>query len=152
MRAAAIPWTPSARSPCSCCCPSLPASLPGAGSVAGWPKIGRASCRERAQVSVAARAAGAIRVRRTAPDAGARHARCRGCPVVLFEAEDGIRDFHVTGVQTCALPISLLVMLLLGADAGSGDTLDAIGKITVQLLLPFIAGQFARRWIGGWVA
>src|SRR5690606_7647472 len=22
------------------------------------------------------------------------------------EAEDGIRDFHVTGVQTCALPIS----------------------------------------------
>src|SRR5690554_2978033 len=46
----------------------------------------------------------------------------------------------------------LLVMLLLGADAGSGDTLDAIGKITVQLLLPFIAGQFARRWIGGWVA
>src|SRR5207302_5215793 len=22
--------------------------------------------------------------------------------------EDGIRDFHVTGVQTCALPISLL--------------------------------------------
>src|SRR5690606_15634687 len=23
-----------------------------------------------------------------------------------FEAEDGIRDFHVTGVQTCALPIS----------------------------------------------
>src|SRR5690606_40573714 len=26
-----------------------------------------------------------------------------------FQAEDGIRDFHVTGVQTCALPI-------LGAD------------------------------------
>src|SRR5690606_41077657 len=23
-----------------------------------------------------------------------------------FQAEDGIRDFHVTGVQTCALPIS----------------------------------------------
>src|SRR5690606_22070595 len=31
------------------------------------------------------------------------------CGVVLsfffFQAEDGIRDFHVTGVQTCALPI-----------------------------------------------
>src|SRR5690606_39944397 len=27
--------------------------------------------------------------------------------VFLFQAEDGIRDFHVTGVQTCALPISL---------------------------------------------
>src|SRR5439155_14262199 len=24
----------------------------------------------------------------------------------LFQAEDGIRDGHVTGVQTCALPIS----------------------------------------------
>src|SRR5207302_8334358 len=27
----------------------------------------------------------------------------------FFQAEDGIRDFHVTGVQTCALPISLIV-------------------------------------------
>src|SRR5690606_40843816 len=26
----------------------------------------------------------------------------------FFQAEDGIRDFHVTGVQTCALPISKL--------------------------------------------
>src|SRR5690606_42055739 len=26
--------------------------------------------------------------------------------IVFFQAEDGIRDFHVTGVQTCALPIS----------------------------------------------
>src|SRR5690606_40570015 len=25
----------------------------------------------------------------------------------FFQAEDGIRDFHVTGVQTCALPICL---------------------------------------------
>src|SRR5436309_12509397 len=27
----------------------------------------------------------------------------------FFQADDGIRAFHVTGVQTCALPISLLV-------------------------------------------
>src|SRR5207302_2885786 len=26
-------------------------------------------------------------------------------PPFFFQAEDGIRDFHVTGVQTCALPI-----------------------------------------------
>src|SRR5690606_39498425 len=26
----------------------------------------------------------------------------------FFQAEDGIRDFHVTGVQTCALPISAM--------------------------------------------
>ena len=25
----------------------------------------------------------------------------------FFQAEDGIRDYKVTGVQTCALPISL---------------------------------------------
>src|SRR6266511_5562999 len=30
----------------------------------------------------------------------------------FFQAEDDIRDFHVTGVQTCALPIY--------ADAGAG--------------------------------
>src|SRR5690606_39337081 len=30
---------------------------------------------------------------------------CRG-RCFFFQAEDGIRDFHVTGVQTCALPIS----------------------------------------------
>ncbi|BAU75546.1 bile acid:sodium symporter family protein [Metapseudomonas furukawaii] len=45
----------------------------------------------------------------------------------------------------------LLVALLLGVQGQGGSTLDAIGKISVQLLLPFIAGQIARRWIGGWV-
>src|SRR5690606_8876175 len=30
------------------------------------------------------------------------------------QAEDGIRDFHVTGVQTCALPIWLIVGTTLG--------------------------------------
>src|SRR5690606_40673256 len=29
-----------------------------------------------------------------------------GCFFFFFQAEDGIRAFHVTGVQTCALPIS----------------------------------------------
>src|SRR5690625_7786558 len=27
------------------------------------------------------------------------------CSLFFFQAEDGIRDGHVTGVQTCALPI-----------------------------------------------
>src|SRR3989454_10777616 len=40
----------------------------------------------------------------------------------FFQAEDGIRDYKVTGVQTCALPISyateeILILLVL---AGSG--------------------------------
>src|SRR5690606_4482977 len=30
---------------------------------------------------------------------------CRLPFFFFFQAEDGIRDFHVTGVQTCALPI-----------------------------------------------
>src|SRR6266508_5253433 len=31
---------------------------------------------------------------------------CGLCRCFFFQAEDGIRDGHVTGVQTCALPIS----------------------------------------------
>ena len=45
----------------------------------------------------------------------------------------------------------ILVMLLLGVEGETGSTLDSIGKIVLQLLVPFIAGQFARRWIGAWV-
>ncbi|WP_152222832.1 bile acid:sodium symporter family protein [Pseudomonas sp. SCB32] len=46
----------------------------------------------------------------------------------------------------------LLVQLLLGAQGETGmSTLDAIGKITLQLLVPFMAGQLLRPWIGAWV-
>src|SRR5207302_8247719 len=37
----------------------------------------------------------------------------------FFQAEDGIRDFHVTGVQTCALPISHPRALRHGRPAGA---------------------------------
>src|SRR5690348_18083644 len=40
----------------------------------------------------------------------------------FFQAEDGIRDGRVTGVQTCALPI--LIAAALTAIAGSSDVLD----------------------------
>lgn len=46
----------------------------------------------------------------------------------------------------------LLVTLMLDVHGDGGSTLDAIMKISVQLLLPFILGQIARRWIGAWVA
>src|SRR5439155_5848562 len=51
--------------------------------------------------------------------------------IFFFQAEDGIRDGHVTGVQTCALPISSInsgwsvaksanfVAAMSGADNGS---------------------------------
>src|SRR5690606_39595810 len=35
----------------------------------------------------------------------------------FFQAEDGIRVFHVTGVQTCALPISWIVVVVAGISA-----------------------------------
>src|SRR2546430_2515423 len=35
-----------------------------------------------------------------------RYARFGRCLFFFFQAEDGIRDLTVTGVQTCALPIS----------------------------------------------
>src|SRR6266511_2351765 len=36
--------------------------------------------------------------------------------IFFFQAEDGIRDFHVTGVQMCALPISRFGAWELGGD------------------------------------
>src|SRR5205807_7349009 len=40
----------------------------------------------------------------------------------FFQAEDGIRDYKVTGVQTCALPIFKSVM------SGAGSALMGIGS------------------------
>jgi len=35
---------------------------------------------------------------------------------------------------------------------GAAASLSAVEAIVLQLLVPFIAGQVARRWIGGWIA
>src|SRR5690606_41142045 len=43
------------------------------------------------------------------------------CVVFFFQAEDGIRAFHVTGVQTCALPILVYVDSAI-TDAGDGSS------------------------------
>src|SRR5690625_7792692 len=48
--------------------------------------------------------------------------------IFFFQAEDGIRDGHVTGVQTCALPISDVETAL--ADGRAMDTWRAM--ITAQ--------------------
>lgn len=45
----------------------------------------------------------------------------------------------------------LLVGLVTTAHMSGGGSLDAIVHIALQLLLPFVAGQIARRWIGAWV-
>ncbi|PWB29198.1 bile acid:sodium symporter [Pseudomonas sp. SDI] len=46
----------------------------------------------------------------------------------------------------------LLVMLLMGVEGNGASNLEAVYKIVLQLLVPFVAGQLARRWIGAWVA
>src|SRR2546427_9007414 len=45
----------------------------------------------------------------------------------FFQAEDGIRDLTVTGVQTCALPISLLVL-----NSSHCEALASQGRIQDQ--------------------
>src|SRR2546430_4095577 len=47
----------------------------------------------------------------------------------FFQAEDGIRDLTVTGVQTCALPISQdVVGVVQVVTAGKDDTLSDIAR------------------------
>src|SRR5699024_11461638 len=53
----------------------------------------------------------------------------------FFQAEDGIRDRNVTGVQTCALPISLAIQ--------NEIINEAKGKIERAKLL-FIEGDFEK--------
>ncbi|MDB5775301.1 MAG: bile acid:sodium symporter [Herbaspirillum sp.] len=45
----------------------------------------------------------------------------------------------------------VLVGLMVISSAGSQASPDAVLKIIYQLLLPFIAGQVLRQWIGAWV-
>src|SRR2546430_13231272 len=47
----------------------------------------------------------------------------------FFQAEDGIRDLTVTGVQTCALPISILRRVLVTAG-GTQESIDPVRYIT----------------------
>src|SRR5438445_5508005 len=55
----------------------------------------------------------------------------------FFQAEDGIRDIGVTGVQTCALPISLelnaCILTKLDGDARGGAALSIKGVTGVPI-------------------
>src|SRR5205807_5401317 len=66
----------------------------------------------------------------------------------FFQAEDGIRDYKVTGVQTCALPISHLV-----ADPPERDGRAAGGGIkrdsTAGFSVPGVLSKSSRKqWSG----
>ena len=46
----------------------------------------------------------------------------------------------------------LLVNLVMNVHSGiPGNGVEQIGKIMLQLLVPFLLGHFSRRWIAGWV-
>src|SRR5690606_39533254 len=55
----------------------------------------------------------------------------------FFQAEDGIRDFHVTGVQTCALPISFenLSLFITSFDILCNASAYAL-KCSTSLIVP----------------
>src|SRR5207302_7541291 len=61
----------------------------------------------------------------------------------FFQAEDGIRDFHVTGVQTCALPISSAF----GEPALLQKVLEAHGPDRVLVSVDVRGGRVAT---AGW--
>src|SRR5437868_7454669 len=75
-------------------------------------------------------------------------ARCRGpsrCGArsFFFQAEDGIRDRNVTGVQTCALPISCRAARREGGEQREDDEAE------VAALLGGIAAGEVRRDVAG---
>src|SRR5206468_8362463 len=46
--------------------------------------------------------------------------------VFFFQAEDGIRDLIVTGVQTCALPISFWPFLPIASESWLSGTMTSV--------------------------
>src|SRR5256885_4399672 len=72
-------------------------------------------------------------IRAVTQSVSTRSSRSYGC---FFQAEDGIRDYKVTGVQTCALPI-----LWQGGMSFHG------GFLGVLIGLWFYARKRGRRWL-----
>src|SRR5690606_20941173 len=72
----------------------------------------------------------------------------------FFQAEDGIRDFHVTGVQTCALPISgFRQRMSIQEDTArnwfTGLQADIVAELETVGGAPFISDAWTRTEGGG---
>src|SRR5690606_40061678 len=59
----------------------------------------------------------------------------------FFQAEDGIRDFHVTGVQTCALPICLRLAVFLAPLFSAGSYALTLSLAAEDAWPPFSDSQ-----------
>src|SRR5688500_5681775 len=66
----------------------------------------------------------------------------------FFQAEDGIRDYKVTGVQTCALPIWIVNM---GSQAGAvalpGESVYCMTKAAIAHLTRCLAVEWGQHGI-----
>ena len=62
----------------------------------------------------------------------------------FVQTEDGIRDYDVTGVQTCALPISRVIRQVGKFKLGQDETPETFEKI-VQHLSPSPLAELMRR-------
>src|SRR5439155_12726771 len=56
-----------------------------------------------------------------------------------FQAEDGIRDGHVTGVQTCALPISCSIAATMTAGQAKVRGIESIAEGAARGLAEIVA-------------
>src|SRR2546427_9642972 len=65
--------------------------------------------------------------------------------VFFFQAEDGIRDLTVTGVQTCALPILLLAI----AARGDRELMRAVARLVPAAALATVM-LVAAGLVQGW--
>src|SRR6266852_3076269 len=72
------------------------------------------------------------------------------CFFFFFQAEDGIRDATVTGVQTCALPVSLTSSFLTGAAAllRVARARRAAAASAVSSFLPIVEKKLGRFLVG----
>src|SRR2546422_2873296 len=64
----------------------------------------------------------------------------------FFQAEDGIRDVAVTGVQTCALPIFLFAVALGSSLAPVGDLPRELLLFAALAIIPEIGGHTLYNW------
>src|SRR6266496_5209170 len=73
----------------------------------------------------------------------------------FFQAEDGIRDLYVTGVQTCALPISCFgtiaspIAVMSQEHDDAGEALAQIRQLTSEYTVPQDACPTYHAYMGG---